>query len=552
VIPRPRPRVRPAGFAMRLPALSYAVEAVLGAGVAVLGFVVAWPDEPGWPKPVVAAPAPAAPHGLPAARPPGAAQPAPADPARALADKEAAEAGAAKVAAARYPLKYDPVRARDVRARHVMAFRAQTVGAFEQTPGRDAPWADLARAALDLRARDIAHQQLADEQSSDLAREARAAIAKAVEAGCDDPLVAYWHLRNVSPNTVPRDPAVFRAAVERVYASSYPAVRRIHAVHNWIMAAHLLAPYHPARADLPEWEVRYWDLLAAAARERDLVVDEELVDLAEMWQSHRKDHGGSREQALSEWDRHLRRAGAREYLRRTVRGIGLVRLAWDARGGGVASTVTEEGWREFSARLLDARETLADAADADPDGYSAPTAMLSVCMGMGLERVDMEFTFRDAMAANPDNRQACAAKLECLHPKWFGGEGYEEFLAFAWVLALHPGDGRLGTAALASLTSNFPVAGPRYEASRDWVTQFYSKTEVWAVVRTAAERTLREHPGDTYTLNLLARMAVLAGRNGEAAGYFERIGTDFSPRVFVDQNEYHTFRGHAGLPPPRR
>lgn len=547
----PRARVRSAGFVMRLPALSYAAEAVLGAGVAVLGFVVVWPDEPRRPKPIAAAPAPPAP-GLPAARPPGPGAVTPGDPSHALADKEAAEAGAATVAAARYPLKYDPVRARDVRARHVMAFRAQTVGAFERTAGKDAPWADLARAALDLRARDIAHQQLADEQSSDLARDARAALERAVEAGCDDPLVEYWHLRNTSPNTVPRDPAVFRAAVERVYASPYPAVRRIHAVHNWIMAAHLLGPDDPARADLPEWEQRYWELLAAAARERDLVVDEELIDLAATWQSHRTDHGGTREQALAEWDRHLRRAGARDYLRRTVRGIGLVHLAWDARGGGVAATVTEEGWRVFHARLLDAREALADAADADPDGYSAPTAMLSVCMGMGLERVDVEFTFRDAMAANPDNRRACAAKLELLHPKWSGGEGYEEFLAFAWVLALHPGDGRLGTAALASLTSNFPVVGPRYEASRGWVMQFYAKSEVWAVVRAAGERTLREHPGDTYTLNLLARVAVLAGRHDVAGEYFERIGADFSPRVFTDQADYFLFRERAGLPPPRR
>jgi hypothetical protein len=171
------------------------------------------------------------------------------------------------VAAEKHQLKYDPVRAADVRAAHLMAYRAGTVGAFEQTAGKDAAWADLARAVLELRARQIAEVRLCGQPSRAVTQAGRDALTAAVRAGCDDPLIAYWHLRAVSPGSVPADPAPFRAAVDRVCASRYPASRRVHAAFNWLAAADRLPPDHPLRGDAAEMEDRFWELFVAAARE---------------------------------------------------------------------------------------------------------------------------------------------------------------------------------------------------------------------------------------------------------------------------------------------
>ncbi|HEX4609024.1 MAG TPA: hypothetical protein VH092_12530 [Urbifossiella sp.] len=225
-----------------------------------------------------------------------------------------------------------------------------------------------------------------------------------------------------------------------------------------------------------------------------------------------------------------------------------MQVAWEARGNGAAATVTEDGWLVFQERLRDAREALIAASDADPDGYTAPTVMLSVCMGMGLDREEMEYTFRQAMAANPDNRQACATKLEYLHPKWLGSRDGNDYLTFAWALALHPGDGRMGETVLANLIFNNPISGLRFEAARVAMTGYYMRPAVWGVVRAAADRALEADPDDRIPLNQMARIAFLSNRLDTAREYFVRLGEDFSPAVFADRAEYDRIRREAGVP----
>ncbi|MBN9520285.1 hypothetical protein J0H58_17440 [bacterium] len=535
---------------MRLPAPSYAVEAVLGAAAVVLAVIVVWPDEPRRPR----ANAKAAPAQPPAPQPPPR-PPTPLVPTRLPTRDEldaehraAVKQWTAKVAAQEFPFAIDPVRAADVRAAHLMATLAGTVGAFERTPGRNAAWADLARAALDARARQIVADQLAGDPPAAVTAAARAAASRAVAAGCDDPLIAYWHLRDA---TDAPDPAAFRAAVARVYASRYPAVRRVHALHNWLVAASRLDPDHELRADEDIWEERFWELFAAAAREHDLSADEELVELAGFVQVFRTGQRRPRQQVLDEFDDCLRRAGARDYLRLTIRGAGCIKLAWDARGSGYAHTVTAEGWRVFDARLREARQALAAATADDPDGYSAPTHMLTVCMGMSLDRDTVEDAFQRAMTANPDNQTACWTKLEILHPKWQGSPDGADYRTFAWALALHPGDGRYAAAVLRHVTANTPVAGPAFDAARGAVAAYYLDPQVWELVRAAADRALAGNPGDRYTLNVAAKIAVLARRHAVASEYFARIKDDFSPLVFANRHEYGEYYRESGAPANR-
>jgi hypothetical protein len=104
-----------------------------------------------------------------------------------------------------------------------------------------------------------------------------------------------------------------------------------------------------------------------------------------------------------------------------------VSFAWDARGSGYANTVTDEGWKSFRDRLVQAEAALAEAWKIQPDERIA-LAMLRVELGQGQGKERMELWFQRAMTLNPCFYEACWHKLEYMHPKWYGSE--KEYLAF--------------------------------------------------------------------------------------------------------------------------
>jgi hypothetical protein len=103
-----------------------------------------------------------------------------------------------------------------------------------------------------------------------------------------------------------------------------------------------------------------------------------------------------------------------------LKGSFYVDFAWDARGGGLANDVTEDGWKLFSKRLAIAEQTLTKAWEMNQSDPRAATIMITVAMGASAERPQMEKWFHRAMQADPDNHAACEAKLLYLDPRWKG------------------------------------------------------------------------------------------------------------------------------------
>src|SRR5690606_9898351 len=68
------------------------------------------------------------------------------------------------------------------------------------------------------------------------------------------------------------------------------------------------------------------------------------------------------------------------WLINMMRGELEIVLAWKARGGGWANTVTEQGWEEFFRQLENARGHLAAAHAAHPEFPEAATKMITVAM----------------------------------------------------------------------------------------------------------------------------------------------------------------------------
>lgn len=118
-----------------------------------------------------------------------------------------------------------------------------------------------------------------------------------------------------------------------------------------------------------------------------------------------------------------------KWITHTLRGLHYKNAAWEARGGGYASTVTAAGWKGFRDNLEKATQEFTESWKLKPDHPLAATAMIAVAMGSGGEpRASMRMWFERAIAAKLDHRDAYNAMVWGLRPRWFGS--HEDMLAF--------------------------------------------------------------------------------------------------------------------------
>lgn len=103
--------------------------------------------------------------------------------------------------------------------------------------------------------------------------------------------------------------------------------------------------------------------------------------------------------------------------------------AWEARGGGWADTVTEEGWKGFYDALAKARASLTSAWQMHPDYPEAAAKMIRVTMGEAGRHSDTPRDwFGRAIQAQADYLPAYAHYTYQLLPRW--GGSHEALWAF--------------------------------------------------------------------------------------------------------------------------
>ncbi len=107
----------------------------------------------------------------------------------------------------------------------------------------------------------------------------------------------------------------------------------------------------------------------------------------------------------------------------------MVSYAWEARGGGWASAVTEEGWKLFHARLAQARTELAALHGRRNECPLWYAIMQTVALGQGWSREEYEALFEEAIRREPEYITFYLQKVNFLETKWHGQEG--EWQAFA-------------------------------------------------------------------------------------------------------------------------
>jgi hypothetical protein len=109
-----------------------------------------------------------------------------------------------------------------------------------------------------------------------------------------------------------------------------------------------------------------------------------------------------------------------ESIRWLLTGEAYVQMAWNARGYGLASTVTREGFKTFENDLAIAESALNQAWKLNPQDARIAVEMMTLELGQGEGRDRMELWFDRAMKIDPNDYDACSQKFYYLEPKWYG------------------------------------------------------------------------------------------------------------------------------------
>jgi hypothetical protein len=291
-------------------------------------------------------------------------------------------------------------------------------GTYETAGSRNPKWDKDAEDALSAYAKSRTASSDEAEMYTGLAGDS---AENAVNESCNDPMVRYLYARystdaQAKPFKDRQD--LYQSAANNLEASSYPAIWKFYAN---VDAAELLwwNRDHSLWQQVVQLRHNAMGDLAQAAREKSLPEAEAYDaanDLFQLLQYNVGEMTNAYVQVESALTEQPDKAAMADFIKATF----YIQYAWKARGNGNADQVTPEGWRLFKERLDVAKKALEHAWSLDPQDPQIPTLMISVILGEQTGRPEMEKWFGRAMKADPNNYDACRAKLHFLLPQWYG------------------------------------------------------------------------------------------------------------------------------------
>ncbi|MGD0462934.1 MAG: hypothetical protein ABSB74_10645, partial [Tepidisphaeraceae bacterium] len=204
--------------------------------------------------------------------------------------------------------------------------------------------------------------------------------------------------------------------------------------------------------------------------------------------------------------------------------------AWDARGGGWADSVTQQGWQLFGQRLAKAADALEQAWKLDPTNSDTAASMIDVELGQGQGRDRMELWFSRAMQADPDNYWACSQKLYYLEPKWYGSN--EEMLKFGRE-CLAGGNWDAGIPYIlveAHLRASHYTDGGWQRSEQK--AYFDNNPQAWDEISSVYAQYRLHRPRSVGIELEMARVASWSGHWNEANQLFNEVGDAYDTNVY--------------------
>ena len=429
--------------------------------------------------------------------------------------------------AAEKPIPQD-VERREKSSRDAYAWNQKTLaGAYEKIGKRDQRWDKPANEAMEAAARFYSGLSDPHTRLQDIYAPAR----KAVEAGCDDPLVLSLYARASLGSNFPVSEEFVRrilAAATAMESSKYPPVRRA----STLLMTGLNLAYHKSPTDKIRKEAfRFLDAAVGYAPywlenlEHASAADHEWYQVFMEASQGYKALLGDYKIAFDRVDSVLAKYPRLKGKRLAVKGDFFIDWAWEGRGSGFANTVSPDGWKLLRERMTEARSALEEAWALMPEDPVSATKMLNVELALGGgNRAEMEKWFERAMKAESNNYQACLLKMEWLDTKWHGTP--EDLLAFGHACR----DTR-------NWASRLPLLLP--EARRRMMrtipaerrSDYFKTAEIWDEVNGVYSEYLKRYPNNYEERSKFAGFCYICAKYPEAHEQFIILGDNL---VFSD------------------
>jgi hypothetical protein len=201
--------------------------------------------------------------------------------------------------------------------------------------------------------------------------------------------------------------------------------------------------------------------------------------------------------------------------------------AFEARGGGYADTVTQDGWRLFSERMQNSKRELLEARDLKegcPYWYSS---LLEIAKDESWEDKDFEALYQEAIAFEPGYYYFHRQKALNLLPRYGGRPGqFEAFLDDLYE--------KKGAQNYYLTLSYFILEVGEMPFDRDKYSTERAKQGFEELRRTAGV--------DRGRLNDFAKFAFLASDFSTASEIFKEIGEDWDIGTWEDKTKFENYR----------
>ena len=314
----------------------------------------------------------------------------------------------------------------------------------------------------------------------------------ATDAGCDDPMIRYLYNR-FSMNQTNSSKAfadAFYGCAQGLEQSSYPGIRKYYA---WQRAADQVTYTYGYGTNIPPeilrlgiWQMAERNFLKALADRT--MPPEEVYDagheILETWK------GGKNQYSSLYYtiEKQLPDAWTNVPVILLLKGEASIEMAWHARGGGYANTVTDKGWKLFGEGLACAENALTNAWNRNPKDARVPLKMMTVELGQGRGRNRMELWFGRAMVLDTNCYDVCYKKLLYLEPKWYGS--VDDMLAFGRECVQNRQWG--GRVPLVLLDAHVDIQRQYVEDAEK--TNYWKQPEVWLDIKDAFDRFFEVNP----------------------------------------------------------
>lgn len=368
---------------------------------------------------------------------------------------------------------------------------------YGETARTNAQWDAPALAALEAYA-DYARVAADERNFSALSN----AVVSAVANGCDDPMIRYMQLRYglTQTNQTPEQFALSSLNVFRsMLLSRYHPLLKFMAGLRAVEAAKEAEP--KGNRSIPIGFVT--SCLEDLARDTNAPAGE-VFEAATLWLDHSSGVGWSA-YVMSNLEGLLQKTWGREEAFYQLRGRAELDRAWNARGGGYANTVTQQGWEQFRSHLNQAAMALATAWQMNPSNAYTAYLMMRVELGEGQGRDRMEKWFHRAMNLYTNYYDAAHLMSYYLEPRWYGSE--EQALQFARACVRSTNWGGNVPLVLADLHHSLATYQKLNEAPEYW-----HKPGVWEDIHSSYERFFELNPDNYGYRHEYARDAYLCGR----------------------------------------